>query len=151
MQPKAQHASCVRPPDERREGNRCEEVCRIGRRHRRDWAYARRLDSLNEDRVREKASERRMPFLRLGRLREEGRRGTVVVVGIVEPVGVELHPVVVEVEDRRVREVAIGLRRIVSTHPCHRTSSLTSCWKQDYTLPLLNLIRRYPHSERNPS
>ena len=92
-----------------------------------------------------------MPFLRLGRLREEGRRGTVVVVGIVEPVGVELHPVVVEVEDRRVREVAIGLRRIASIRPCHRTSSLTSCWKQDYTLPVLNLIRRHPHSEQNPS
>ena len=48
-------------------------------------------------------------------LREEGRRGTVVVVGIDEPVGAELHPVDAEAEERRVREVAIGLRSILVT------------------------------------
>ena len=151
MQLKAQHAPSVRPSHERREGDRRKEICCVRGRHRRDWAHARRLDSFNEDRVREKASEKWMPFLRLRRLREEGRRGAVVVVGVVVPVGVEQDLAVAEDEDRRVREVAIGLRRIVSTHPCHRTSSLTSCWKQEYTLPLLNLIRRYPHSERNQS
>jgi len=37
------------------------------------------------------------------RLREEGRSGTVVLVGVVVPVGVELDLAVVEVEDRCVR------------------------------------------------
>lgn len=77
------------------------------------------------------------------RLREEGRSGTVVLVGVVEPVGVELDLAVVEVEDRRVREVAIGVRNIVPVRPCHQTLSFTSCWKQAYTLSVLNLIRRY--------
>src|SRR3989338_1436252 len=44
-------------------------------------------------------------------LREEGRRGTVVAGGIVEPAGAEPHPAVAaEVEERRAREAAIGLR-----------------------------------------
>ena len=81
-----------------------------------------------------------MPFLRLGRLREEGRRGTVVVVGVVVPVGVELDLAVVEVEDRRVREVAIGVRIIAPTHLCHQALSFTSRWKRNYMLSALNLI-----------
>ena len=48
-------------------------------------------------------------------LREEGRRGTVVLVGVVAPVGVELDLAVVEVEERRVREAAIGIRRELVT------------------------------------
>lgn len=93
-----------------------------------------------------------MPFLLLGeRLREERRSGAVVAIGVVAPVGVELDPVVVEVEDRGVREVAIGIRIIVSVHPSHQTSSFTSCWKQDYMLPVLNLIRQHLHSEQNLS
>ena len=45
------------------------------------------------------------------RLRDEARRGTVVVVRIVGPVSVELDLAVVEVEDRRVREadIVIGI------------------------------------------
>ena len=41
-------------------------------------------------------------------LRDEGRSGTVALVGAVKPVGAELDPAVAEVEDRRVREVATG-------------------------------------------
>lgn len=78
------------------------------------------------------------------RLRKEGRHRAIVVVGIVEPVGVELDLAVVEVEDRRVREVAIGIRNIASAHPGHQTLSFTSCWKQTYMLSVLNLIRRHP-------
>lgn len=53
------------------------------------------------------------------------RNGTggraIVVVGIVEPVGVELELAVVEVEDRRVLELAISIRIIVFTHPRHQS------------------------------
>lgn len=85
------------------------------------------------------------------RLREKRRSGAIVGVGVVAPVGVELDLAVVEVEDRRVREVAIGIRIIVSVHPGHQTSSFTSCWKQDYMLPVLNLIRQHLHNEQNLS
>ena len=81
-----------------------------------------------------------MPFLRLGRLREEGRRGTVVVVGVVVPVGVELDLAVVEVEVGRLGEVAIGLRIIALIHLCHQALNFTSRWKRNYTLLALNLI-----------
>lgn len=51
------------------------------------------------------------------RLRKEGRSGTVVVVRVVGPVGVELELAVVELEVRSVREVAIGIRSIASAYP----------------------------------
>ena len=81
--------------------------------------------------------------------RDEARRGTVVLVGVVNPVGVELDLAVVEVEDRRVRENAISVRIIASAHPWHQTSRFTSRWKRDYILLILNLIRRHPLA-RNP-
>lgn len=43
---------------------------------------------------------------------EEGGRGAIVPVGNVVPVGVELDLAVDEAEERRVREVAIGVRRV---------------------------------------
>lgn len=46
------------------------------------------------------------------RLREESRGRAIVGVGIADPVGVELDLAVVEVEVRRVVEVAIGIRKI---------------------------------------
>ena len=81
-----------------------------------------------------------IPFLAVERLREEGRRGAMVLVGIVVPVGVELDLAVVEVEDRRVREVAIGVRIIAPIHLCHQALSFTSRWKRNYMLLALNLI-----------
>jgi len=48
-------------------------------------------------------------------LREEGRSGTIVPAGVAEPVGVELDLAVVEVEERREREAAIGVRRELVT------------------------------------
>ncbi len=51
------------------------------------------------------------------RLREEGRDGTILLVGIVDPVRVELELAVVPIEDRCVREVAIGIRSFVSIYP----------------------------------
>ena len=42
--------------------------------------------------------------------RDEPRGRAIVLVGVVNPVGVELDLAVVEVEDRRVREHAIGVR-----------------------------------------
>jgi len=54
------------------------------------------------------------------RLREEGRRRTIVVVGIVNPVRVELELAIVEVEVRRLVEVAIDIRISVFARPCHR-------------------------------
>ena len=48
-------------------------------------------------------------------LREEGRRGTVELVGAVVPVGVELDLAAAEVEERREREVAIGIWRELVT------------------------------------
>lgn len=48
-------------------------------------------------------------------LREEGRRGTAAVAGRAEPAGEEPHPVAAEVEERRAREVAIGLRSVLVT------------------------------------
>ena len=44
------------------------------------------------------------------RFRDEPRRGTIVLVGVVDPVGVELDLAIVEVEDRRVAEATIGVR-----------------------------------------
>src|SRR3989338_8536177 len=43
-------------------------------------------------------------------LRDEGRSGTVVLVGVVEPAGIELDLAAVEVKERHEREVAIGVR-----------------------------------------
>ncbi len=74
------------------------------------------------------------------RLRDKGRSGTIVLVGVVVPVGVELDLAVVEVEDRRVREVAIGIRIIAPTHLCHQALSFTSRWKRNYMLSALKLI-----------
>ncbi|MGD0328490.1 MAG: hypothetical protein ABSB00_02120 [Minisyncoccia bacterium] len=48
------------------------------------------------------------------RLRKERRCRTIVVVRIVDPVRVELEPAVVEVEDRRVRELGLVARRLPS-------------------------------------
>lgn len=58
--------------------------------------------------------------------RDEARRGAIVLVGVVNPVGVELDLAVVEVEDRRVRENAIGVGIIAFARPCHQTSRFTS-------------------------
>ena len=62
-----------------------------------------------------------MPFVKLERLRNERRRGTVVVVRIVEPVRVELDLAVVEVEVRGVIEANIGIRIFVFAHPSHQS------------------------------
>ena len=53
------------------------------------------------------------------RLRNEHRRRTVVLVGIVEPVRVELDLAVVEVEVRGVIEADISIRIFVLAHPSH--------------------------------
>lgn len=55
------------------------------------------------------------------RLRNERRRRTVVVVGIVEPVRVELDLAVVEVEVRGVIEAIIGIRIFVFARPSHQS------------------------------
>ena len=47
-------------------------------------------------------------------LRDESRHRAIVVVGIVDPVGVELDLAIVEVEDRRVVELTIGIRIIIT-------------------------------------
>lgn len=53
-------------------------------------------------------------------LREEGRSGTVVLVGADEPVGAELDLIIVEAEERRGRrEVAIGVRSELVTRAVH--------------------------------
>ncbi len=64
--------------------------------------------------------------LDLERLREEPGSGTVVLVGIVNPVRVELDLAVVEVEVRRVVEANIRLRKIVFARPWHRSSKAVS-------------------------
>lgn len=76
------------------------------------------------------------------RLREEGRSGAIVLVGVDVPVGVELDLAVVEVEveDRRVREVAIGVRIIAPIHLWHQALRFTYRWKRNYILLALNLI-----------
>jgi len=51
------------------------------------------------------------------RLREEAGHGTIVLVGVVEPVHVELQLVVVEVEDRGVSEALIIVRILVFVRP----------------------------------
>lgn len=58
-----------------------------------------------------------MPFTNKERLRKESRRGTIVLVGIAEPLRVELDLVVVEVEVRGLREIAIGIRIIARVCP----------------------------------
>ncbi len=82
------------------------------------------------------------------RFRDEPRRGTVVLVGIVEPVGVELDLAVVEVEVRRVLELAIGVR-----NHCPRSSMAPDLEVyfliKDYVLLILNFIRWHPLT-RNP-
>jgi hypothetical protein len=49
------------------------------------------------------------------RLREEHRGRAVVVVGIVDPVGIELNLAVIEVEDRGVRELGLVTRCLSSS------------------------------------
>ena len=49
------------------------------------------------------------------RLREKAGRGAIVVVSVAHPVGVEPHLAVVEVEDRRVVELAIDARILPSS------------------------------------
>ena len=68
-----------------------------------------------------KGCPQRIPLAFEKRLRNGTGGRAIVVVGIVEPVGVELELAVVEVEDRRVLELAISIRIIVFTHPCHRS------------------------------
>ena len=66
---------------------------------------------------------RRRDFRKMDSHREEGRRRPVVLVRVVEPVRVELEQVV-EVEDRRVLPLALGLEPIVFIHlvsPPHRS------------------------------
>ena len=70
---------------------------------------------------------------------EEGRGRPKVVVGIVRPVVVELELAVVPIEVQRVREVAIGVRRVAFVRPSHRNSNTVHCWKQGVLL-LLNLM-----------
>ena len=50
-------------------------------------------------------------------LREKPRHGAIVLVGIRHIVGVELELVVIEVEDRRLREVAIRIRSFTTFLP----------------------------------
>lgn len=57
----------------------------------------------------------RAPIYREERLREETRRGAVVVVRIVDLVRVELELVVVEVEDRGMRELVLVTRNLLSS------------------------------------
>ena len=59
-------------------------------------------------------------------LRGEPRGCTVVVVGIVNVVRVELELVVVPVEVGSVREHAVSLWIIVLVHPCHRNWKVVS-------------------------
>lgn len=65
-------------------------------------------------------------------------------VGIAEPAGKEPDPAATEAEDRRVREVAIGIRIVALIHLCHQALNFTSRWKRNYTLLALNLIRQHP-------
>ena len=55
------------------------------------------------------------------RLRKEEGSGAIVLVGIVDIVRVELELVVVDVQDRRLHELAIRIRIIASAHPINRT------------------------------
>lgn len=92
------------------------------------------------------------PFLFVGRdFAEEARRCTVVGVGVVRPVGVELDLAVVEVEDRRVRELVIGLRLIIPVHLGHQTLSLTSRWLRNYALSALSLFDSIPTQCQKPA
>jgi len=50
----------------------------------------------------------------------EGGGRTIVSIGIVNPVGIELDVAVVEVEVRRVVKLTIGHRIIAFIHPSHR-------------------------------
>ena len=56
-------------------------------------------------------------FCDVERLRKETRGRPVVVVRVVGPVVVELDLAIVELEDRGVREVAIGIRSIALVYP----------------------------------
>ena len=67
----------------------------------------------------------RIPFLAVERLREEGRRGAIVLVGIADPVRVELDLVVVEVEVRGVVERTVRVRIITPARLRHRKSRFT--------------------------
>ena len=73
------------------------------------------------------------------RLRNESRRGTVVVVGIVEPVRVELDLAVVEVEVRGVIEADIGIRIICLCPSVSPKLESIPCWQQG-AISLLNFI-----------
>ena len=82
------------------------------------------------------------------RLRDEPRRGAIVVVGIAHPVRVELDLAIVEVDDRRLVELAVRIRIIAPVRPGHRISRATSRWKRNYILSILNFIRQQPEMNR---
>ena len=68
-----------------------------------------------------KGCPQRIPLAFEKRLRNGTGGRAIVVVGIVEPVRVELDPVVVEVEVRGVVEAIIGIRIFVLTRPWHQS------------------------------
>ena len=76
------------------------------------------MDTLPQDRLIQKAP--RGAFCFGEKLRNEGRRRPIVLVGVVAPVRVELDLTVVEVEVRGVIEADIGIRITVSVHLCHQ-------------------------------
>ena len=74
-------------------------------------------------------------------LREEGRSGTAALVGAAEPVGAETHLAADEAEERRAREVAIGVRREI-------VSSAVDMELFPLDLPFGMSQKHAPHSER---
>ncbi len=92
--------------------------------------------------MRRKASASADAFLTKERLRSEPGSRPEVVIRIVNIVRVELELVIVEVEVRRVREVAIGVWILPLPVRSPKLES-GSCWKQDAFSPL-NFIWQHP-------
>ena len=74
------------------------------------------------------------------KLRKKTRRGTILLIGIVRPAGVEVKLAVVPVEDRSVHELAIAIRILLLSVSNHRKLRFTFA-KTDYILSFLNFIR----------
>ena len=83
-------------------------------------------------------------------LRNEARRRPVVVVGVADPVRVELDIAVVEVEVRRVVEANIRLRIFAFARPRHRSSKAILAGNEAL-ISLLNFIQRHqPYRHSGP-
>ena len=90
------------------------------------------------------------------RLRQKPRRRTILLVGIVRPVVVEVELAIVPVEDRSVDELTIRVRNFAFIHPSHQRSKVTAhrglyFLPPEFYLEAISPIRKHLHKMKASS